>query len=237
MSEDGIVMFSTTGLEFIIDEEDYERVSKHNWWFNNGSLYAHIDAKTICLSRYILDVVDPRKKVLRKNNKTLDFRKCNLYAGNIYVKRGDCFEVECYAGEKFLISASDKPLIEQYQWHADKNNYVITKTKDERVIKLHRLILGVVNDTNVEVDHINRDTLDNRRENLRLANRSLNCFNRDVSKYNKSGKVGVYPMSGYDDKWCAQINCNGVRLYLGSFNSFDSAVAAREAAESRLYNT
>lgn len=237
MKEDGIIMFSTTGLKFIIDEEDYERVSKYNWWLNDGSLYAHIDNKTICLSRYILGVTDPRKKVLRRNNKGLDFRKSNLYSGNIYVQKGDYFEVECYGGEKFLISVDDKPLIKKYQWHADKNNYVITKTKEGRVIKLHRLILGVVDDASVEVDHINRDTLDNRRDNLRLADRSLNCYNRDVSKYNKSGKVGVYSMSGYDDKWCAQINCNGVRLYLGSFDSFDGAVAAREAAEARLYNT
>lgn len=223
------------GREILLDDEDYERAKHYRWTSAKGGAYTEIDGRTISLTHFILGIDEKDKKVLRKSREAWDYRRSNLFAGNTYTDKGDWYEVECFDGRLFTISKTSAEEVRQYQWHIDKNNYVITKNKAGRVLKLHRMIMGVVDIPAIEVDHINRDTLDNRIENLRLADRSLNCFNRDATDKNTSGVIGVYRMSGYDDKWCAQINRLGVRYYLGSFDSIEGAIAARKSAEAQLY--
>lgn len=224
-------------VQYKIDEEDYDRVSGHRWVAMNSGVYTYIDGVFTSLSHFLVPPKGSYSKVLRKNGDAFDYRKSNLYCGNIYRYCEDCCEVECFDGRVFKIDDDCVHLVQQYQWHIDKNNYVITKTRDGRVIKLHRLLMDIIDNPEFEVDHINRDTLDNTTKNLRLSSRSLNCYNRDVSEYNSSGKIGVYRMSGYDNKWCAQINCNGERHYLGSFDSFEDAKSARISAELKYYGT
>lgn len=226
---------SNRDVAFVIDLEDFERVNAYRWWAQSTGVFAYIDKTTVSLSKFLLGITEKGVKVLHRNKNAWDFRKSNLFSGNIYHDRGDCYEVECFDGQTFLISKDSYHKVKPFIWHIDKNQYAITKLKTGRVIKLHRLLLEVIDDASVEVDHINRDTRDNRISNLRLADRSLNCFNRDVQKYNKSGVIGVYRMSGYDNKWCAQINANGHKYYLGSFDSIDEAADARRSAELQYF--
>ena len=220
---------------FIVDDDDIDRVSRYKWELVKSGVYGDVDGKYTSLSRYILGVNNANKKVLRRNRTAFDYRKENLFYGNTYYNRGRYYDVECYDGRFFKISKDSKSVIDMYQWRIDKNGYVITKTNNGRILKLHRLLLDVIDTNAVEVDHINRDPLDNRMDNIRIANRSLNCFNRDVANKNTSGVIGVYKMSGYENKWCAQINYDGVRKYLGSYNSFEDAVSARKTAEKIFY--
>ena len=89
-------------------------------------------------------------------------------------------------------------------------------------VLLHRLVLDAPD--GVDVDHINRNTLDNRRSNLRLASRSENNANRGLQKNNSSGFRGVRLSKGR--YWIAQIKVDGRQIYLGSFPSaFDAALA------------
>lgn len=224
-----------SGVQFKYDIEDHERIAQHCWWSQPSGVYSHIDGRTVSLAKFILGIDEVQTKVLRRNKDAFDYRKANLFYKNIYRACGTTYEVECFDGQVFVIDKYLYNTVNRYAWHIDGNRYVITKLKSGRIIKLHRLLLGVVDDHTIEVDHINRDTLDNRLCNLRLANRSLNCYNRDVAAYNGSGKVGVYKMTGYD-KWCAQINVNGKRKYLGSFDNFDDAVQARQRAEEIYYS-
>ena len=85
-----------------------------------------------------------------------------------------------------------------------------------------------------QIDHINRNKVDNRLANLRLADNSLNNRNKGVRSDNTSGVKGV----GWRidlQKWEARIHTtkNTCRR-LGSFINFDDAVAARREAE-RIY--
>lgn len=73
-------------------------------------------------------------------------------------------------------------------WYLNNNGYIgttINNTIDRNIIYLHQYIMDVHNEdlTNYEktVDHINRDKLDNRKENLRFANMSLQNENRNKS--------------------------------------------------------
>lgn len=73
-----------------------------------------------------------------------------------------------------------------------------------------------------EVDHISRDQSDDRWENLREADRSLNNLNRDYTGV--SGQKGVYRHS-QNDRWVAQYD----NIYIGSYKTIEEAVAARDA--------
>lgn len=84
-----------------------------------------------------------------------------------------------------------------------------------------------------EVDHINGDRLDNRWVNLRDCDCAANSRNQGVRKDSTSGVRGV-TFSILAGKWVARISDNGVRKSLGNYVSFDDAVRARRAAESRL---
>lgn len=75
------------------------------------------------------------------------------------------------------------------------------------------------------LDHINRDYRDNRLSNLRECTPAENSHNCSVSKNNKTGVSGVYPLR---DRWQAKIS-------LGTFDTFEEAVAARRKAELDIY--
>lgn len=80
-----------------------------------------------------------------------------------------------------------------------------------------------------EVDHINGDGLDNRRENLRVATRRQNMQNQHgVSK--TSSHRGVY-WNPAADKWQAYVHYNNQSRYLGVFSSQIDALVARQFAE------
>lgn len=75
---------------------------------------------------------------------------------------------------------------------------------------------------NLEVDHIDRDKINNRISNLRLANRSQNAINRRLQSNNSSGLKGVWKRKNIDS-WVAQIGLNGKTIRLGSFKSPEEA--------------
>lgn len=93
----------------------------------------------------------------------------------------------------------------------------------QSVIFMHREILGI-SDTKLSVDHVNRDKLDNRRQNLRLASGTENNMNRAKFSTNTSGYKGVTWHKGIK-KWQAQMGYKGKNIYIGSFSS------AKEASE------
>jgi hypothetical protein len=80
------------------------------------------------------------------------------------------------------------------------------------------------------VDHIDRDSLNNRISNLRLANHQQNRCNSSIRIDNRSGYTGV-SWSDYDQKWRASIVANGQRYDLGLFSELKEAGEARFEAE------
>jgi hypothetical protein len=80
------------------------------------------------------------------------------------------------------------------------------------------------------IDHINRDKLDNRIENLREVSRSCNSKN-SVSKHKiKSGVQGVY-WDNFTGSWKPSIRANGKQLNLPRCKNLDDAVMSRWSAE------
>lgn len=82
-----------------------------------------------------------------------------------------------------------------------------------------------------EIDHINGDRLDNRWCNLRSVSAFDNARNQGERIDNTSGCRGV---TRNGSGWMVRISQNGVRYGLGTYKSFEEAVAVRKQAEKYL---
>ena len=105
-----------------------------------------------------------------------------------------------------------------------------------RTYSRHRLVWAYFNgdpDQQI-VDHINRDRLDDRIENLRLATESENRRSSRMYRTNTSGFKGV-TCEARTKKWKAYIYANNKRKHLGMFNSKLEAAAAYQRAALELH--
>jgi hypothetical protein len=84
------------------------------------------------------------------------------------------------------------------------------------------------------IDHINGNSFDNRIENLREANQSLNTANSVISKANTSGYKGVVWRKD-TNKWMAQISKNKKHYNLGSFEKIEDAAKAYKIAAEKFF--
>ncbi len=101
---------------------------------------------------------------------------------------------------------------------------------------LHRIVLGLegIPARTIMGDHINGDTLDNRRENLRLATASQNAMNRRPRSDNKSGVRGVCWDKRYQ-KWEAYVKVDGKQKKIGRFVSIEQAAEAVAQARAEMH--
>lgn len=83
-------------------------------------------------------------------------------------------------------------------------------------------------------DHIDGNTLNNVRDNIRFITQQNNTRNRKLKSENKSGRVGV-TWSKRDNKWRARIKTDGKETYLGSFAKIEDAIKSREDAEEKYF--
>ena len=141
-------------------------------------------------------------------------------------------------GKSAIVSSKDFEYLNKFKWHysgGGNNNYarrkVYVKGKFYE-IRMHREILerqGIKLE-GLEVDHINRNGLDNRRENLRACTRSQNQQNSIKKISNKSGYKGVVLHA--NKKWRAQINIKGRTTRIGDFkDKVQAAIAYNEVAK------
>lgn len=102
----------------------------------------------------------------------------------------------------------------------------------KRVTQAHRVIWAIVTGRwpSEQIDHINGIRTDNRLGNLREVSSSENSKNKCQRSNNTSGVTGV-SWSHDKRKWLADIRVNKKQIYIGRFDNFDDAVAARKEAE------
>lgn len=101
---------------------------------------------------------------------------------------------------------------------------------------MHRHILGLPAFDPRQGDHQNRNTLDNRGSNLRIASPLLNAVNHRIQANNTSGFRGVYKRKKYD-RWFAVARRDGKPFHVGEFRNPIDAAKARDIAVLREYGT
>lgn len=141
--------------------------------------------------------------------------------------------------KEFYFDLEDYDNIKDYCWSENKQGYIITAIKENgkyKTLYMHRIILGVSDDNYKEtmIDHINHETNNSRKCNLRIVTASQNCENVGIKSNNTSGVPGVNWHSR-DLIWEAVITVNRKKIYLGRYSKFDDAVQARKEAEKKYF--
>lgn len=132
-------------------------------------------------------------------------------------------------GEEFYFDKDDYELIKDICWHKTIRGY-ITGQYQGKEIRMHRLIMDVLDDKTVVVDHKNPNTrYDNRRQNLRITTQANNTRNRTIGKSNTSGVLGVYKNNR--GKYFASIRYKGKQKILGTYDTLEEAALRRRLAE------
>jgi hypothetical protein len=104
--------------------------------------------------------------------------------------------------------------------------------------RAHRIIFGMMGHPIPEGmlgDHVNRNPLDNKWENLRLATRTQNNRNMSMKCTNTTGFTGVCRAKGIE-KYRATITVDRRSIHLGTFSTPEEAAIARSAAVQKYYS-
>lgn len=148
---------------------------------------------------------------------------------------GEIAYVPLTQGYEAIIDAKDTPLVEGMNWRALVDQHTVyavrsgarSKVEKRKTIYMHRLFATVPD--SMELDHVDGNGLNNRRENLRVATALQNRRNQKLGKRNKVGLKGV-SWSKAAKKWQASIRVNNKGVYLGIFETPEEAHAAYIAA-------
>lgn len=113
-----------------------------------------------------------------------------------------------------------------------RNNYYSVYIYEDGKKILSRWIMSVT-DKNQTVDHINGNTLDNRRSNLRVVSHQENMMNKKVYKNNTSKIKGVN--LNKKGLWVARIQVGNRRIFLGSSKDKSVVEELRIEAEKKYF--
>jgi hypothetical protein len=128
-------------------------------------------------------------------------------------------------GKFTIVDDVDYPELFKYKWRCNCGY-----ASRGRGIHMHRLIMDCP--SSLQVDHINLDTLDNRKCNLRLCTNAQNQHNTQLRKDNTSGYKGV---SWQVYKWTAGLKIEGKRVHLGYYFCLIKAAKAYDKAAKEAY--
>lgn len=138
-----------------------------------------------------------------------------------------------------LIDDDDYKLISKYKWHSQRSGnmiYAVSRNTTEdwnfRVL-MHRFLLNAP--VGIQVDHKNRNGLDNQRHNIRLCVSSENQYNK--IGWSKSGFKGVglnyYKMKSI--RYRAYIQYNKKLIHLGYYNTAEDAARVYDIAAKKYF--
>jgi hypothetical protein len=137
-------------------------------------------------------------------------------------------------GEWAMLDETDYYNFNEYKWVISGNGskfYAVRMVKKgpgkTRIEYMHRVIMQP--EEGVLVDHRNRISFDNRRDNLRMATKSENGCNKEKRKNTSSQYIGV-TLDKRNGRWDAQIVKNRKRIRLGRFDNEIDAARAYDAA-------
>lgn len=124
-----------------------------------------------------------------------------------------------------MVSNGDLQKIQGRNWrHSSMTNsgkFYARRFEKGGYVLLHRLLMGLPNGDKRTVDHINGDSLDNRRENLRICTAKENSWNRRKTN-SVLGYFGVSNGNG-PNQYVSKFRHDGKNVYVGTF---DTAIEA-----------
>lgn len=174
-----------------------------------------------------------------KYGKTLDTIPRTIWDNNEIRTYKDYGEIDTYTntGEvlnTFKFDLEDIIYLVNHKWRSvfkgkSRSPYLVAA----HTIYFHRLVMG---NPNTEIDHINRDSTDNRKNNLRESFRTQQLANTKLRIDNVQGLKGVYYLQR-DKLYRAEIQINNKHFYSKSFKTKAEAAYMRYLYEQHFYKT
>lgn len=123
-----------------------------------------------------------------------------------------------------IIDIEDIEKCSQYKWHirnSGNNQYAISSLPNNKKLHLHRFVLGYEGEC--DVDHIDHNGLNNKKENLRIVSHADNIRNQKINR------KGIKRVSS--GRYQVTITQNYITKYLGTYDTYEEALQARINAE------
>jgi hypothetical protein len=151
---------------------------------------------------------------------------------NVYDLSGPYGMGITFSGYTFYFDLEDFDKIKKYCWHKHKDGYLrtclYTENGKNKYILMHKLIV-LNGDPLLEIDHINGNPYDNRKENLRVVSHKVNMNNAKMRSSNKSGITGL-SFSNNEKRWKVSF----ADIHIGTFIYKDDAIKARLMKEKEI---
>ena len=131
------------------------------------------------------------------------------------------------------VDSEDLEWVTSRRWTPQDNGnggLYFVSVKGPQKLRLHREVARAR--FNEQVDHIDGNTLNNQRGNLRVCTQQQNVWNQTSHKRGNAFHRGVHRVG---ERYKAMITCNGITYNLGTFDDADSAALARDAAALYLH--
>lgn len=163
-------------------------------------------------------------KIIGKNNK-----KYNKYI--FYGDMGLCYTDDyryCW-----IFDSEDYEKLVDYYWHSNGKDYGMAKISNGKNIYMHRLLMGCDNPL-IEIDHINHNRYDNRKNNLRELTPSENQHNKQLNKNNRIGITGI-GYSNRDRRYISTVIKNRIK-HTKYCKTIQEALAWRKNKSIELYD-
>lgn len=158
-------------------------------------------------------------------------------------------EIQLSNGHTVLVDDEDYEWLNQWKWQYGSGGYAVRKEylgyhylgykkkgKDiTKSIPMHRLIMGVIDNPDVQIDHINGNPSDNRKENLRICTNAQNCRNRNKPNMETSSKYKGVSYYKATNSWSAHIKLNYKKTHIGYY-TLEEAAAMAYNVMAKLYH-
>lgn len=140
-----------------------------------------------------------------------------------------------------MVDDDDYEKVSQFKWFYVQQRdggyakrYVRLVNGRQEYQAMHHLVWGAV-PVGFEIDHVDRNGINNQRHNLRLATRQQNNVNRRTVNGRKTSKYRGVSLSRETQKWRASITVEKRSIYLGTFREEEAAARAYNSAAQQFF--
>ncbi len=174
-------------------------------------------------------------QIIEKDKNNLEIQK-NIESAPIKRNKENIATIITSKNEEILVSDENYYNLMKYTWWIDTHGYAQGYIGGN-TIRMHVYLINLLNPLKEKVvDHINNIKHDNRIENLRIVEKSLNAHNK-TKNTNKTSKYQGVCLETRSNKYIATIVKNRKQYYLGSFKTEDEAAKAYNKKALELYST
>lgn len=199
--------------------------------FDNDSLIKIYEkTKSLKETSDILNVT--YQAVYSRLKKIKKFRKDWCNKKNEFIEKDSFFILYTHKNEEIFIDKDDFEKVKNHKWCISKTGYAVANV-NKKTIKLHRFILNLEN-PKIIIDHINRNKLDNRKNNLRICSVWENSVNCSDTK-GRELPLGISKTQN-GKKYRVRIMLHRKEINLGRFENLEDAINERKNAEKIYFN-